>query len=164
MCGGWADKRGISAVITGGHDDLFDVLGRINISLFNVPHYICVICQVVDAIGALLKYIATTVRFCRSNLTKRRHHFRVKRCDWSPWVLKHAQHCFSLAVHSEKRVPESYSKWGEYNLLSICCRNVSQHFENLKVVFLIILTGMSTYWKQGTINKFMNQSNAMCAT
>ena len=100
---GWTDKRGISAVITGGHDDLFDVLGRINISLFNVPHEIFVICQVVDEIAALLKDIATAVPFCRSNLTKRRHHFRVKR--WSPWVLKCSQHSFLLAVHSEERVP-----------------------------------------------------------
>ena len=74
----------------------------INISLFNVPHYIRVICQVVDAIGALLKDIATAVRFCRSNLTKRRHHFRVKRCDWPPWVLTHYQHCFCLAVHQRE--------------------------------------------------------------
>ena len=102
MRGGGLINVVLQQYYTGGHDDLFDVLGRINISLFNIPHYIRVICQVVDAIGALLKDIATAVRFCRSNLTKRRHHFRVKRCDWSPWVLKHYQHCFSQAVHQRE--------------------------------------------------------------
>ena len=72
---GWAEKRRISAVITGGHDDLGDVSGRINISIFNVPHEIRELCLVVYETGKLLQYIANAMRFCRSNLTKRRHHF-----------------------------------------------------------------------------------------
>ena len=104
---GWADKRGILAVITGGPDDLCDVSGRITI-LFSTYHM-----KFVYYVKLCMKsghYCKTLQLQCDSAaLTKQNDVITFESSD----VIGHIgcwstlQQSFSLALHSEKRVPES---------------------------------------------------------